>query len=931
LSPTGKPRVNIQWATDGNEPAAKAQDAAPPPAPDNVVSFNKIVRHPGMTFLSDLLLDRTTALIAVESLANDKPLQFPPRSIQTRDTAKILDFVTEYNRAERGVFFGPATVKGPRSKDNVAELVLVWSDLDFKHIDETPDEVLEQLKHLPLAPHIIIFSGHGYHCYWRIKMLAATAENKAKHEAALKALARILAADSKVAQCAALMRLPGTHNSKDGGRIEVTTVFEQTERGEYDIEEIETWLATAEPVLHNKEIKLVDGGSASLGPKNPFDVYGESLAHYAERVDVEARLAAMRYQGHGETSVHATELSVTASMARCDPDANVEYVLWHVEQLNIRENLGWNMQDERQTLRRMLLSWYGKHPELLPETVPPWVSNDHRIQEALRASTNKAEAVHSEPQEPAAAVAEAAKAAEAPKSEARKGPVPFTLVEDSGGSDPDATVNTNGSGAAIATPPSKPEPITSKVKPLIIRLAEQVWGSPYAGDGKTVAFKDGNVVVDVGKNVWFDFEHNIGGSIRELIQETKQQGQQQDTAFPLIDIRAWHGKWSPPRDWAVVNRVPVEAVSGLYGDGGVGKTILLLQLAVCIALGIDWLGAKVPVSGAVLIMCCEDNVNELWRRLEKIVEYYDTDFVTLWDCGFRIGTYAGKDAMMAYFEQGIMKTTVIWDAIYKQAKAIPNLRFIGIDNAADVFAGNEIDRRQVRQFITKLHGLAIEIIGAVMLTAHPSLTGMNTGTGTSGSTGWNNAFRSRMYFRKEKQDKDNDGEIDKDYRELEVMKINYAAEGEVVELRWQDGVFVPAFARVEFVDEPSDPPDPSATKRAEDEEFLMRLDEFEQAGRPVSDKPKAGNYAPVAFAKAATRAAKARNARPTRRRWSGCFGNGEFAIKSTADHPSCGARSCATTLKRPIPAVEAACKTTTGGEECAVIFSTKHDPVRFFT
>jgi hypothetical protein len=50
--------------------------------------------------------------------------------------------------------------------------------------------------------------------------------------------------------------------------------------------------------------------------------------------------------------------------------------------------------------------------------------------------------------------------------------------------------------------------------------------------------------------------------------------------------------------------------------------------------------------------------------------------------------------------------------------------------------------------------------------------------------------RSRMYFRKQKKEKDDD-EIDKDYRELEVMKINYAAEGEIVELRWQDGKFVP--------------------------------------------------------------------------------------------------------------------------------------------
>jgi hypothetical protein len=34
----------------------------------------------------------------------------------------------------------------------------------------------------------------------------------------------------------------------------------------------------------------------------------------------------------------------------------------------------------------------------------------------------------------------------------------------------------------------------------------------------------------------------------------------------------------------------------------------------------------------------------------------------------------------------------------------------------------------------------------VLLTGHPSLTGINTGTGTSGSTAWNASVRSRLYF-----------------------------------------------------------------------------------------------------------------------------------------------------------------------------------------
>jgi hypothetical protein len=42
--------------------------------------------------------------------------------------------------------------------------------------------------------------------------------------------------------------------------------------------------------------------------------------------------------------------------------------------------------------------------------------------------------------------------------------------------------------------------------------------------------------------------------------------------------------------------------------------------------------------------------------------------------------------------------------------------------------------------------MAREINGAVVACAHPSLTGINSGSGNSGSTGWPGAFRSHLYL-----------------------------------------------------------------------------------------------------------------------------------------------------------------------------------------
>ena len=58
-----------------------------------------------------------------------------------------------------------------------------------------------------------------------------------------------------------------------------------------------------------------------------------------------------------------------------------------------------------------------------------------------------------------------------------------------------------------------------------------------------------------------------------------------------------------------------------------------------------------------------------------------------------------------------------------------------------------------------------------------------------------------------------------------------------------DGKFVP-----DPVHE-SEKADPTATKRAQEEEFLTQLDEFEQQGRHVSYKPTARNYAPTVFSR----------------------------------------------------------------------------------
>ena len=288
------------------------------------------------------------------------------------------------------------------------------------------------------------------------------------------------------------------------------------------------------------------------------------------------------------------------------------------------------------------------------------------------------------------------------------------------------------------------------------------------------------------------------------------------------------------------DRVPLKSVTLLSGDGGVGKSILSLHLAMATVLGRDWL-STLPTPGPALVVCCEDDADELHRRLDRIVEHYNaTSGATYKELkDMHLLSLAGQDAVLGAPNCiGLVQATELFGRIQEVACDIQP-RLIVLDNSADVFAGNENDRAQVRQFVTLLRDLAISANAGLVLTSHPSLTGISTGTGLSGSTAWNASVRSRLYFKRAKTEKDE--EPDPDLRVLEVMKSNYGPVGETVTVRWKDGLFLPA-AGVSSLEK-------LAAEQKAEQLFLTLLDRFNRQGRNTCEKPSAPTYAPTLFAK----------------------------------------------------------------------------------
>lgn len=312
-----------------------------------------------------------------------------------------------------------------------------------------------------------------------------------------------------------------------------------------------------------------------------------------------------------------------------------------------------------------------------------------------------------------------------------------------------------------------------------------------------------------------------------------------EATLPLafLDATTLAGVEVPPRRWLVPHRIPRPAVTMLSGDGAAGKTTIALQLAVGTVCGTDWLGAVVTEPGPAIFYTGEEDQDEVHRRLDAITAHHGIGFADL--KGLHLLCRPTEDPMLGIPDgkSGVVRPTPLFERLLKTAKEIrPAL--IVIEAAADVFAGNENDRAQVRQFVALLRRLAIEADAAVLLIAHPSLTGLTSGTGTSGSTGWNNSVRSRLYFHAPKA-RDND-EADTDVRQLEVMKSNYGPKGEAVRLCWQRGVFVPVGGAA-----------PLAQVAAEadvDQAYLECLDAATGQGRVVFAKTGNG-FAPKTFEK----------------------------------------------------------------------------------
>jgi RecA-family ATPase len=271
-------------------------------------------------------------------------------------------------------------------------------------------------------------------------------------------------------------------------------------------------------------------------------------------------------------------------------------------------------------------------------------------------------------------------------------------------------------------------------------------------------------------------------------------------------------------------------VTLLSGDGGTGKSLLAYQIGLAGVLGVETLGFS-PAEGRVVYLAAEDDESELKRRGRDILSAMRCTFADL-NGGMRVIPMAGKDAELVS-EKRRSRELHLTDLAQRITDLLTDFlpKLLILDTAADVFGGDEINRKQVRFFVSVLRRLAMECDLAVLLLSHPSVQGMQSGTGLSGSTAWNNSVRSRLYFTADK--------ADEDLRLPKNMKANYGRKGAETKLRWHDGAFI--------LDDGKPSAHAALLANHTNDVFLKLLSSINASGRRVSSS-RSSAYAPTVMA-----------------------------------------------------------------------------------
>ena len=271
-----------------------------------------------------------------------------------------------------------------------------------------------------------------------------------------------------------------------------------------------------------------------------------------------------------------------------------------------------------------------------------------------------------------------------------------------------------------------------------------------------------------------------------------------------VDLAELAKREPRPREWYVDDLIPAFANVLMSAHGGLGKSLLSLQLGACIAAGRPFFGLLAR-RARVMLLSCEDDIDEIHRRLRSVCAALDVDMVTLtpW---LQIFDAVGIDCALygrraALTDDGRPIYTAAPDATEMFDWLRDRVQHSGtevliLDSLSDTYDASEIERAPVRRYMTLCLSLIRHCRGCVIHVGHidkAAAKGSAFGQTYSGSTAWNNSVRTRIALTVPNGNEPGEPRTEDDGRRLLVVeKTNYGRPGLTIALRYDNdsGVFV---------------------------------------------------------------------------------------------------------------------------------------------
>ena len=269
-------------------------------------------------------------------------------------------FAQQYNRDGWGVYDCVSSLKEQRrAKNAVAEIPGLHWDIDARHVSEPKEKIIEKVREKLQALGILtrlVDSGRGVHVYTLFREpIGSDTPDADKAQEILRRVAAHLGADMAPTHFAALMRRPGTNNSKEGGGPCQVILDTQVR---VDLSDIETYL------------DLVEGN----GPLFTSPTAGNDSGQERGPVQAEAELAAIK--NGGDANQTQTRVITSLIWRAMHPADIAKQIIDSTMEAAQRSGLKWDRAAEEKQVNERIKSQYHSLFEKEYDTasgIPTWL------------------------------------------------------------------------------------------------------------------------------------------------------------------------------------------------------------------------------------------------------------------------------------------------------------------------------------------------------------------------------------------------------------------------------------------------------------------------------------------------------------------------------------------------------------------------------